>query len=58
MKILLGDFNAKVGTENIFKLTIGNENLHQDGNDDDVRIVVFDISKNLGDKMFQHQNIR
>jgi len=24
MKILLGDFNAKVGRENIFKLTIGN----------------------------------
>jgi hypothetical protein len=25
MKILLGDFNAKVGTEDIFKPTIGNE---------------------------------
>ena len=25
MKILLGDFNTKVGRENIFKLTIGNE---------------------------------
>ena len=30
MKILLGDFNAKVGRENIFKPTIGNESLHQD----------------------------
>ena len=27
MKILLGDFNAKVGRENIFKLIIGNESL-------------------------------
>jgi exonuclease III len=27
MKILLGDFNAKVGSEDIFKLTIGNESL-------------------------------
>jgi len=32
MKILLGDFNAKVGRENIFKLTISNESLHQDSN--------------------------
>jgi hypothetical protein len=27
MKILLGDFNAKVGRENIFKPKIGNESL-------------------------------
>ena len=33
MKILLGDFNAKVGRENIFKPTIGKESLHQDSND-------------------------
>ena len=33
MKILLGDFNAKVGRENIFKPSIGNESLHQDSND-------------------------
>jgi len=29
MKILLGDFNTKVGRESIFKPTIGNDNLHQ-----------------------------
>jgi hypothetical protein len=29
MKILLGDFNAKVDKENIFKATIGNESLHE-----------------------------
>ena len=39
MKILLGDFNAKVGRENIFKLTNGNESLHQDSHDNGVRIV-------------------
>ena len=39
MKTLLGDFNAKVGRENIFKLTIWNENLHQDSHGNDVRIV-------------------
>jgi len=41
MKILLGDFNAKVGRENIFKPTIGNESLHQDKNDNGVRLVNF-----------------
>jgi len=31
MKILLGDFNAKVGRDNIFKPIIGQESLHDDG---------------------------
>jgi exonuclease III len=29
MKILLGDFNAKVGRKNIFKPTSGNDRQHQ-----------------------------
>jgi hypothetical protein len=33
MKILLGDFNAKVGSEDIFKPTSGNERLHEISND-------------------------
>ena len=45
MKILLGDFNVKVGRENILKLTINNESLHQDSNDKVVRIVKFATSK-------------
>jgi len=58
MKILL-DFNAKVGSENIFKPTVGNESLHQDSNDNGVRIVNFATSKNLVVKsmIFPHQNI-
>jgi hypothetical protein len=47
MKILIRDFNAIVQRENIFKLTIANESLHQDINDNDVRIVNFATSKNL-----------
>jgi exonuclease III len=41
MKILLGDFNAKVGREDIFKLTIGNESLHEISKDNGVRVVNF-----------------
>jgi hypothetical protein len=47
MKVLLGDFNAKVGREDTFKPTIGNESLCQDSNDNGVRVVNFAISKNL-----------
>ena len=37
MKILLGDFKAKVGRENCFKLTTGNDSLHQVSNDNGVK---------------------
>jgi hypothetical protein len=37
LKILLGDFNAKLGREDIFKPTIRNVSLRQDSNDNDVR---------------------
>jgi len=59
MKILLGDFNAKLGIENILKPTIGNKSLHQDSNDDGVRIVNFATSKNPVAKstVFLHGNI-
>ena len=47
MKIILGDFKAKVGSEKIIKPTVGNESLHQYSNDHGVRIVNFVTSKNL-----------
>ena len=58
-KILLGDFNAKVGRQNIFKPTIGQESLHQDSIDNGVRLVNFATSKYLVVKstMFPHRNI-
>jgi hypothetical protein len=58
-KILLGDFNAKGGREDIFKPTIGNESLHDISNDKGVRLVNFDTSKNFRVKstMFPHHNI-
>jgi hypothetical protein len=36
MKNLSEDFNVKLGSKNIFKLTIGNESIYQDSNDNGV----------------------
>jgi exonuclease III len=47
MKILLGDFNTKVGQEDIFKPTIGNDSLHEISNDNRDRVVNFATLKNL-----------
>jgi hypothetical protein len=61
MKILLGDFSATIGREDIFKQTTGNESLHEITNDNGVRVVNFATSKNLTVKstrtMFPHHNI-
>jgi hypothetical protein len=59
MKILLGDFSAKVGRENIFKPTIGKDSLHEISNGSGVRVVNFTTSKNLTAKstMFPHRKI-
>jgi hypothetical protein len=58
MKILLGDFNAKVGREDIFKPIIGNESLHETSNNS-IRVVTFATSKNLSVKstIFPHCGI-
>jgi hypothetical protein len=59
MKILLRDFNGKVGRENVFKPTIVNECLHEISNDNGVRVVNFATSKNLVVKstMFPHRKV-
>jgi hypothetical protein len=59
IQILLGDFNAKLGREDIFKPTIGNGILHQKSSGNGLRIVNFATSKNLVIKctMLLHRNI-
>jgi hypothetical protein len=59
MKLPLGDFREKVGRENIFKPTIGNNSLHEASNINGVRIVKFYTSKNLvvKSRMFPNRNI-
>jgi hypothetical protein len=44
---LLEYFNAKVGREDIFKPTIGDESLCEISNDDEVIVANFATSKNL-----------
>jgi hypothetical protein len=54
-----GEFNAKLGTQNILKPTIWNASIQQEGNDNGVGIVNFAISINLIAKrtMFLHRHI-
>jgi hypothetical protein len=56
---LLGVFNVKLG-EDIFKLTNEIDSLHQDSNDNGVRIVSFDTSQNVvsNSMTFPHPNIQ
>jgi hypothetical protein len=57
MKMLLGDFIAKVGREDIYKPKIRNENLHEISNR--VGVVNFATSKNrtVNSTIFPHRNI-
>ena len=58
MKILLGDFNAKVGRENIFQPTIRTESVHPESNDNGIRLVNFATSKNHSKEYkVPHRNI-
>jgi hypothetical protein len=59
MKILLGDFNAKVGREDLFKQTLETI-LHEISNENGVGVVNSAISKNLVVKstMFTHRNFQ
>jgi hypothetical protein len=45
MKTLMEDFNAKIGSEDIFKPVISNESLHEASKDNGVRVVNFATSK-------------
>jgi endonuclease/exonuclease/phosphatase family metal-dependent hydrolase/ribosomal protein S28E/S33 len=59
MKIVLGDFNAKVGKEETYKGTIGGHSLHDTSNDNGQRVVDFASSRNIvvSSTFFPHRNI-
>lgn len=58
-KIVVGDFNAKIGREETFRPTIGRESLHVDSNDNGMRTILFAAAKDLIIKMtcFRHKDI-
>ena len=59
IKIILGDFNAKVGKECTYKPTIGNESLHNGTNSNGIKIILFVIYKglNVRSTTFPHKDI-
>jgi endonuclease/exonuclease/phosphatase family metal-dependent hydrolase len=59
MKIILGDFNAQVGKENIYRGHIGKHSLHNITNNNGIRLVNFAASKNLfvGSTKFERKDL-
>ena len=59
IKIILGDFNAKVGKVNIYKPTTGSESLHNKTNNNGIKMIQFAVSKglNVRSTTFPHKGI-
>ena len=47
IKIIFGDFNAKAGKENIYIPTTGNESLHDETNNNGIKMIQFTVSEGL-----------
>jgi len=59
IKIILRDFNAKVGKEDVYKPTNGNESLHNETNNNGIKMIQFAVSKvfNVRSTTFPQKNI-
>ncbi|MXP61705.1 hypothetical protein FD744_25325 [Pantoea sp. Taur] len=59
MKIVVGDYNAKVGKEEIYHPTIGKHSLHDESNDNGTRLINFAASRDMivGSTLFAHKDI-
>ena len=59
IKIILRDFNTKVGKESVYKPTIGNESLHNETKNNGIKMIQFVISNglNVRSTMFPRKDI-
>jgi hypothetical protein len=59
VKIVLGDFNPKIGQDDAFKPTTRNNSAHETSNDNGIRVVDFAVSKNMviSSSYFHHKKI-
>jgi len=58
-KIILDDFNAKIGKEETYRPTIGKDSLYNDTNDNGNKLITFATARNIriSSTMFPHKNI-
>jgi hypothetical protein len=59
MKLIIGDFNAKIGQEGNLKPTIGKHSLHKDFRDNGMRLLGYAVCRNMiiGSTLFPYRNI-
>jgi len=56
--MIVGDFNAKIGRENIYRPTIGPDSLHEISNNNGTRLIHFATSQELTiSSIIFHENI-
>lgn len=59
IKIVIGDCNAQVGRETYFRPTIGKHSIHEQSNDNGLKLIYFAGSNNMviGSTLFSHKRI-